>query len=243
VHVAAAGLPAEARLNVYRNTLVGTLTTALRLSFPAIHRLVGTEFFESAARLFIEAQPPRSAYLNDYGETFPQFLADFPPAASVPYLPEVARLEWAVNHALHAIDVAPLDLSRLSALALPERQAITFVPHPSISLLAAQYPVDAIWRAVLDQNDVALANIHLRTGPVWLIVERQENGVEVSRFGEPDWKFALALFSSLPLQDAIDAAPEANASILLADHLSAGRIVDFQIEGAQRAADAREMKA
>jgi len=60
-HVVADGIVGAARLNVYRNTFIGNLTTALRLVYPAIRRLVGAPFFESAVRLFIEAEPPRSA--------------------------------------------------------------------------------------------------------------------------------------------------------------------------------------
>src|SRR6516164_2995967 len=85
-HIAVDGLAPEARLNVYRNTFISTLTTALRLSFPAVHRLVGAEFFESVARIFIEAAPPRSAYLGEYGADVPEFLKSFPPAASLAYL-------------------------------------------------------------------------------------------------------------------------------------------------------------
>src|SRR6267378_6124166 len=101
VYIRADGVAAAARLSVYRNTFIGTLTNALRLSYPAVHRLVGVEFFETSARMFIEGQPPRSAYLDEYGAAFPEFLARFPAATSVPYLADVARLEWAVNRALH----------------------------------------------------------------------------------------------------------------------------------------------
>src|SRR5258708_26285856 len=82
-HIVADALRPDARLSIYRNTFIGTLTTALRLSFPAVHRLVGADFFESAARIFIEEEPPYSAWLDEYGETFPAFLSRFTPAASL----------------------------------------------------------------------------------------------------------------------------------------------------------------
>ena len=47
-------------------------------------------------------------------DLFPEFLARFPPAASLAYIADVARLEWAVNRALHAPDAAPLDVARLA---------------------------------------------------------------------------------------------------------------------------------
>jgi hypothetical protein len=228
-----------ARLNIYRNTFIGTLTTALRLSFPAVHRLVGAEFFEGAAAIFTASQPPRSAYLNDYGAAFPEFLQGFAPAASVPYLADVARLEWAVNRALHAIDEAPLDLSQLAALDPGAQSRIAFVPHPSVGLVAAAYPVDAIWRAVLDQDEAIMAKIDFHSGPIWLLVERRESGIGVTRCSEPAWRFASALFASCPLQDAIDAAPEIDAPVLLADHLTTGRITAFRIVDSQSATHVR----
>src|ERR1700746_3019387 len=70
-HVVAEGIAGEARLNIYRNTFIANLARALRLVYPAIHRLVGAPFFGSAAPLFIEAQPPQSAWLDEYGAGFP----------------------------------------------------------------------------------------------------------------------------------------------------------------------------
>jgi len=45
LHVVDAGMSPAERLGVYRNTFASVLTTALRLSYPAVHRLVGAEFF------------------------------------------------------------------------------------------------------------------------------------------------------------------------------------------------------
>src|SRR5450755_3912418 len=63
-------LSAAERLDVYRNTFLSSLTSALRISYPAVHRLVGEEFFEGATQCFIEADPPQGAYLNAYGAGF-----------------------------------------------------------------------------------------------------------------------------------------------------------------------------
>jgi hypothetical protein len=228
-HVVAEGIAGEARLNIYRNTFIANLTIALRLVYPAIHHLVGAPFFESAARLFIEAQPPQSAWLDEYGAGFPEFLDGFAPAASLPYLPGVARLERAVNTALHATDAAPLDLSELAAISAADDGHIAFVQHPSVGLIAADYPVDAIWGAVLAADDAAIAAIDLAAGPVWLMIERNPSGVEVLRLPAPEWHFMSELCASRPLQEAIDAAPEIDAASLLAGHLAAGRFVRFRL--------------
>src|SRR5712691_11487100 len=79
------------RLDIYRNTFLLTLTKALRLCFPAVQKLVGEEFFEGAAQICVAEHPPRSAWLDQYGGAFPDFLQAFSPAESVPYLSDVAR--------------------------------------------------------------------------------------------------------------------------------------------------------
>jgi len=228
-YVLAHGLPPQARLGINRNNFIANVATALRLSYPAIHRLVGAEFFEGAARIFIAAEPPRRADLDAYGEGFPEFLAGFPRAGALPYLAGVARLEWAVNRALHAPDLEPLDLARLAAVAAAEHGRVAFRPHSSVALIEADHPVDAIWRAVLAQDDDAMAATDLGAGPVRLLVERRATGVEVTRLDEPAWRFAAALYASQPLWRAIEAAPEVDAAALLAEPLAAGRFIGFEL--------------
>ncbi len=227
--IIADGVAPAARLDIYRDTFIGTLTTALRLSFPAVHRLVGEAFFESVARLFIEAEPPRCAYLDDFGAGFPDFLAQYAPAASLPYLAGVARLEWAVSRALHAADAEALETSSLAQVDSALHGLIAFVPHPSVALVQADHPIDAIWRAVLAQDERALAAIDIGSEPVWLLVHRGEDGVEVTRCIESAWRFARELFASRPLEAVIEAHADVEASALLAGHLVARRIVGFRL--------------
>ena len=218
------------RLNIYRNTFVTGVTKALRLSYPAVHRLVGADFFEGAAGIFVAQHPPQTAYLDAYGAEFPDFLQAFAPAATLLYLADVARLEWAVNRAIHAPDVAPLVLERLSSLATDDQIRVRFVPHPSVALLSAGYPADVIWRGVLGGDDAALAAVDLNDGPVHLLVERAASGVEVSRLDEAAWRFAAALCDGQTIEATLAEMPDSRAYVLLAEHLAAGRFVDFNLE-------------
>ncbi len=217
------------RLNIYRNTCATTLMNALRLAYPAVQRLVGGEFFDGAARSFIRERPPRSAYLNEYGAEFPDFLGRFSPAASVPYLPDVARLEWAVNCALHAPDTEPLEVACLAEIPMTSHDLVCFVPHLAVQLVRSDYPVDTIWRAVLEQDDVALSQIDLAAGPIWLIVQRGPQGVDLDRMKESEWAFAKDLFGGQPLGAALNRTAEIDAVSLLAEHLAAGRFTKFDV--------------
>ena len=234
-HIVGAGLAPWQRLSVYRNTIRAALSNALRLSFPAVQRLVGADFFEGAAQIFAGEQPPRGADLNAYGAEFPDFLQRFEPAATLAYLADVARLEWAVNRALHAPDVQALDTSMLATVAPSDHDRVRFVAHPSISMLRSNLPVDAVWRAVLQHDDAAMAAINLSSGPVCLIVERLVDEVEVERLDERAWRFATALLGGQPLGAALDVAQGVDASALLAEHLLAGRCIAFRVAALETA--------
>jgi hypothetical protein len=229
------GQDAEAgwRLAVYRDTSRSTLGNALALSFPAVRRLVGAEFFSGAAQAFINVELPQGGCLNDYGAGFAAFLAGFvaehAPDAALDYLADVARLEWNVSRALHAPDRAGLDLGRLAALDAAAMASVRLIPHPSISVLCVDFPADLIWRAVLDQDDAAMAAVDLASGPLCLLVERTGQSVRVQRLDEPAARFTQRLFAGEPLHAALEPqTPEAQHATL-ADHLACGRIVDFEL--------------
>lgn len=226
-YVAPDGLAPQARLAIYRNTMHSTLLQALRLTYPAVQALVGSEFFEGAARLFVEQCPPSSALLDSYGKSFPDFLAQMPEAASLVYLPDTARLEWAVNEALHAADAKPLDLRRLEQLDAVDMQAVRFVSNPAARVLESCFPVDTIWHAVLTRDDCALAGINLAANPVWLYIHRGSSGVEVNRLAEGQGRFTAALLAGRPLQDALTDVPDAETSVWLAYLLASGCFADI----------------
>lgn len=83
------------RFDVYRNNVAVALSDALRDIYPAVQALVGEEFFQACARVYVEHAQPASPLMHLYGAEFGAFLDDFPPAQSVPYLGDVARLEFA----------------------------------------------------------------------------------------------------------------------------------------------------
>jgi hypothetical protein len=217
------------RLDVYRNTFVHTLTKALRFCFPVTERLVGEEFFEGASQFFIADHPPREAWLDQFGGEFPDFLRAFPQAKSVAYLADVAELEWAVNSALHTADVAQLDVAALGTVRPEDQARIWFVAHPSVSLLRPAYPVDAIWRAVLASDDEALGRVDIESGPVNLLVERRETGIEVERLDEQSWLFVSKLCAGQPIEAALDTAGLFDCSVALAEHLALGRFCRFEL--------------
>lgn len=137
------------RFAVYRNNVVVSLIDALADTYPVVAQLVGEAFFRAMAGEYVRAHPPISPVLAHYGGDFAAFIEHFRPAASVPYLADVARLEWACLQALHAPDAPVLTAAALQAgLADPERlPALRLQLHPSLHRLRSRYAVVSIWAA------------------------------------------------------------------------------------------------
>ena len=226
--IAPSAVSAGEAIAIYRNTFVSGAVKALRLSHPAIERLTGAEFFEAAARAFVAGAPPSSGCLDAYGAGFAGFLSGFEPLHDLPYIADVARLDWAVNLALHAEDAKTLDAGALAAAAGIAPEHLVLTPHPSLSLLRMDYPADMIWRAVLAQDDAALGALELDGGPFFVLVSRNAGGVQVSRVSETGFVFLSALCAGRTFGESFDAAPSPDVPALLAESLAAGRFTGFQ---------------
>ena len=135
----------DRRFAVYRNNVVHSLVEALRRRFPVVERLVGAEFARAMFGAFVRAHPPRSPLMMEYGDLLPAFLESFPPAASLPYLADVARLELARGSAYHAADANPLDPSMLAEAANRPPDELRLGLHPSVRILSSPHPFHSIW--------------------------------------------------------------------------------------------------
>jgi hypothetical protein len=197
--------PPADRLRIHRNTMLTALANALALTYPAVAALVGAAFFAQAARTFIQASPPRAALLSLYGNGFGDFLADYGPARTLPYLPDVARLEWAVECAAcgpvdgEAPFRADIDLGG-TRLALV----------PSLTLLRTGYPAEPIWRASVDGDGDALSRIDAKPVSNVLAIWRETEGAAVLPLGPGAAAFLHDLLAGGDAESAINAAAAAD---------------------------------
>lgn len=143
------GSDPAARYAVYRNNVVISLIDALADAFPVVQQLVGADFFHVMAREYARQHPPTSPVMAFYGQGFPDFITDFEAAASLPYLTDVARLEWAYVCAFHAADADDFPAQTLvELLNQPERLAVTRLAFAStVHLIRSPHAVVSIWRA------------------------------------------------------------------------------------------------
>jgi hypothetical protein len=212
------GLSASARLAVYRHHVFTSLTAALAATYPVVCRLVDRRFFGWLADRYVRAHPPAGPCLVEYGADFADFIAAFGACGHLPWLADVARLEWAMNAALHAPDAAALEPDALGALAPAEVARLTLRLDPSMTLLASQWPVDAIWRANQPGADGA---VDLQQGEARLEVRRFGDDVVYRALPPATFAFRAALAGGVALEDAVEHALDADPAFDLAGEIRA----------------------
>ena len=226
------GIP-HRRFAVYRNNIYASLIEVLEGRYPVVGRLVGEEFFRAMAAVHIERHPPRSPVVLFYGAEFPAFVAGFPPAAGLPYLADVAALEWAWHVAYHAEDAVPLPLAALGNAASDAAQAVLSL-HPSLRLASSPHPILTIWeqhRAGGEPGAVAFDG----KGEDALVV-RPNLDVQVRRLLPGAVPFIRALGQGRSLLQACQLATQQTGGfdlqVTLAGLMASGAIVGIGPEGA-----------
>ncbi|MCD8547633.1 MAG: DNA-binding domain-containing protein [Aeromonadaceae bacterium] len=196
------------RFDVYRNNVLASLTLALADTYPVVRALVGEAFFAAMAVEFIRHAPPRSPVLVWYGADFPAFLAGFAPVAGLPYLVDVARLEWLRVEAWHAADAQGLSEPALIGLLSDETGLARrrFVLHPALRILHSAYPVVSVWLAHQGAEPAkALGQIDLGEGQS-VMLSRPGLEVELIPLTMTAASFIQRLGDGEPLAEAVRAA-------------------------------------
>jgi len=179
-------VPLAAALQVHRDTVLGALVRALRLTFPTVDALVGETAFDRLAAAFAQAHPPARAHLSAYGEGFPKFLERVGPAAGPPSIGDVARFDLAIDRTI----AAPMGDRRIAIDA-----GVCIVVPASLRALRLDHPADRI-RDALDANDNdTVVALERAQGPYGLAIWRSGDEASVRPLGPPAALFLQALLA------------------------------------------------
>ncbi|MBV7428837.1 MULTISPECIES: DNA-binding domain-containing protein [unclassified Acidovorax] len=150
-----AALEAQPGFAVYRNTVLKGCIDALQASYPTVCQLVGEDWFRAAAGVYARARPPRDGLLMDYGAGFGGFLAGFEPAAGLPYLPAVARLDRCWTECHLAADATAVDRGWWARQAPGALPCMRLRPHPAARWpWCDEHPAYALWQRHRDGLDI-----------------------------------------------------------------------------------------
>lgn len=145
---------------VYHHNFMATHTKALREIYPMISKIIGEACFENAAAIYIPQHLSVSYKLQDYGQLFPDFLADFAPLHSLMYLSDVAHLEWAIHELFYAKED----------------------PLSTLRIVSSAYPILSIWE--LCKHDDKTKTVDLSQGPETILIQRKNREMIFTRVEE-----------------------------------------------------------
>jgi hypothetical protein len=190
-------IAAIARLRVHRHHVFHSLATALASTFATVRTLVGEDFFRTMARAYVARALPAQPVLTEYGMDFPAFVAAYAPAQGLPYLTDIARLEWALNVAFQAPRGAVLGVADLQVIPVEQLPAQRLVLAPGHALVCSPYPIDRIWAAA--QPGAGAEALDLESDPAQLlVVPRMDDAAFIAvEAGEAAFLTALADWETL----------------------------------------------
>lgn len=200
-------VPVEDRIAIHRGNCAAALVHALRLTYPAIEALVGQAFFARAAAAFARSRPPSSPFLAGYGDGFGEVLSAFPETAAMPYLGEVARVEWAVAQAAASPPGWAGEGHVLGAFRIR-------MPR-SLRLIGVRHSATAIWRAAIAGDEAALSRIAPDGAATTAAIWRAGAGADVAGLGPAAGAFVAALLAREDIGTAL-----ARAAALTADPIT-----------------------
>jgi hypothetical protein len=199
----------QRRVAIYRANMVAAADKALSAAYPVIRQVVGDEFFHGLAREYQRGTPSTSGDLNEFGADFGAFLARFEHTRSLPYLPDLARLEWAAHRAYGAADAPAWDAAALGMVE-PERQAdIRFEWSPGLAVVASDYPIVRVW-TIHQPGYAGEFSVDWNRSDTALVA-RDGFAVTVADCGVGDAAFLAASLSGACLGDAAAAALQQHA--------------------------------
>jgi len=200
------------RLAIYRNNFLISLCEALKVNFPVTRQLVGSGFFEQAARRFVLAQPPERPCLFEYGGAFPAYLQQLPQLAALPYVAEVARFEFARIAAYNAPVERHLTADAFAGRSPDQLQALPIRLARHARVIAVEAPVLELWKA--HQSAAPdLAAIDLTPRAHALLICRPDRTVMVRELDAAGARFLAAADTGAHLGDAAAQCGEDGAAL------------------------------
>ena len=198
------------RFNICRNNTFASLTATLLSVFPVTASLLGDGYFRFVAAGYVKGNPPTEPRLVRYGATFADFLGRLADLRTMPFVADVARLEWLIAEALDAPIVQPRTLAEFTSYGAASVPEISL--QPSLRLLFSRWPALDIWSAHQPRGDLeSLSKVRRR--PERIALWRSHDSIRFLRLGAAHYAFLHALVRQRGLEAAVGRAVARSADL------------------------------
>jgi hypothetical protein len=170
--VGSAKVSAPRRLAIYYDAYRLRLIEALDSNYPVLHARMGDDEFEQLGLAYLEAHPSKHFSIRYFGHRLSEYLASAETYRDLPYLGEMAALEWAMSEAFDAPDSSVAGLDNMASIPPEAWPEMRMTLHASVRRLDLRWNVPAIWKTIKQQQ----ASVEPAAGewPVPWLVWRQD---------------------------------------------------------------------
>jgi hypothetical protein len=208
-HAVGVGNMPQRGLKAYQSNGHSLAQRALGATYPVLAQMLGVDSFADLARALWHTHPPQRGDIAQWGLALADFVRQSEELQSEPYLPDVARAEWALHGCATAANV-DADLASLALLTTQDPQTLTLQLAPGLCTLSSYWPLASLMLAHLEGSpSFAEVGMQLRSRcqqnvVIWRAGLRPK--LRQAQPGELD--LLQALRAGMALGPAVDAAPE-----------------------------------
>jgi hypothetical protein len=194
------------RLAIYSQAYYARLLECLRAEFPVLCEAIGQDLFDRFAVGYLQSHPSRSYTLGLLGANFAAYLRDTRPKSDdtgwPDFLIDLATLEWNFSEVFDGpgVEGQPLldarEMQSLPAELWPEAR---LVPVPCLRLIALEYPVQQLYRAIRQRQPAAPCEPRA----TWLAISRREFVVRHYELTCPQYQLLSDVLAGRCVGDAI----------------------------------------
>ncbi len=174
------------RLSIYRNNVFGNFTSVLESVYEVVQKLVGEEYFLSLAEKYAKKYPSKSGNLDNYGEYFSEFLKQKKMQHKLPYLSDIAKLEYLFHKCYFSKEADDFDIENFQKISPEDFSNLTLKLHPSVFLLKSKFSIFSIWKDNIEndgKNKISIENSEC------VLIDRANGNSEVKSLSREEFIF------------------------------------------------------
>jgi hypothetical protein len=212
-------------LAVYQNTSMRGLIDALRANHPTVDRLVGAEWFDAVARLYVVEHLPDEPSLALYGASFSTFIGNYSAEHDLSYLPFVAQLDRLWLEAHFSPDAPALQALSLQTLLPEQLQTLRMKLHPAARIAWLPHSSFTIWQGNRPSSTVP-DELQVNGADEGVLISRPAGDVRVAGLTAAEFLFLQQINAGVLLGEAavrvLELHADADLAAMLSSFIAAG---------------------
>ena len=223
----------EQLINIYRNNFVISLRELLEQLFPVTQALVGNEYFTQTSRQFINDCPLKEPHLNHYGGTFVSFLEGLKTLEHMPFVAQMAELEWHLDRISHIYHEPNFDFDGLAKIGEDQYLNIHFILADTCHLQASSMDLIALHKDLSEPKTTnpSTQEANYQQQSYILVLQNHQGESALMPINHQHWTWLTGLQNGFTLAQLCDIENTDIASLMaqITDWIALGCIDNFSL--------------